>query len=73
MTAGGGVLRLDGKGRYRLAQRAPAAIDLQGLASGAAAVGPDERVVDALGLEPGEQELAQRVGLIEAVMPTVWV
>jgi hypothetical protein len=48
-------------------------MDLQGLASGAAAVGPDERVVDALGLEPGEQEVAQRVGLIEAVMPAAWV
>jgi len=38
-----------------------AGVDLQGLAGGVAAVGLDERVVDALGLEPGEQEVAQRV------------
>jgi len=43
-----------------------AGVDLQGLAGGVAAAGL-ERVVDALGLEPGKQEVAQRVGLIEAV------
>jgi hypothetical protein len=40
---------------------------------GVAGVGLDERVVDALGLEPGEQEVPQGVGLIEAAMPAAWV
>ncbi len=35
------------------------AVDLERLAAGVAAVGPDEGVVDALGLEPGEQEVPQ--------------
>ena len=39
-----------------------AAVDLQGLAAGVAAVGLDEGVVDALGLEPGEQEVPESVG-----------
>ena len=36
-------------------------VDLQRLAAGVAAVGLDEGVVDALGFEPGEEELAQPV------------
>jgi hypothetical protein len=36
-------------------------VDVQGLAGGVAAVGLDERVVDALGLEPCEQEVAEGV------------
>ena len=36
-----------------------AAVDFQGLAAGVTAVGLDECVVDALALEPGEQEVPQ--------------
>lgn len=39
-----------------------AGVDLEGLAVPVAGVGLDERVVDALGLEPGEQEVSQGVG-----------
>jgi hypothetical protein len=38
-----------------------AAVDFQGLSAGVAAVGLDEGVVDALGLQPGEQEVPQPV------------
>ena len=38
-----------------------AGVDLQGLAGGVAAIRLDERVIDALGLEPGKQEVAQGV------------
>src|SRR5512142_1936102 len=39
-----------------------AAVDLEGLAAGVPAVGLDEGVVDALGFQPGEQEVPQLVG-----------
>ena len=39
-----------------------AAVDLQGLAAFVSAVGLDECVVDALGFEPGEQEVPELVG-----------
>ena len=39
-----------------------AAVNLEGLLAGVAAVGLDEGVVDALGLEPGEEEMAEPVG-----------
>ena len=43
-----------------------------GLADDVAAVGLDERLVDALGLEPGDENVAER-GLTEAVMPAARV
>ena len=46
------------------------AVDLERLAAGVAAVGPDEGVVDALGLEPGEQEVPQPVGRHIVRQPT---
>ena len=51
-------------GRFMLLRvgEGEAAVDLERLAAFVSAVGLDEGVVDALGLEPGEQEVPELVG-----------
>src|SRR5450755_4853432 len=67
------VLGLDGVAGDRLVvgvlgvgERDPG-VDLQRLTGGVAGVGLDEGVVDPLGLEPGEQEVAKSVGADRAL------